>query len=211
MIPPRDKVLVCIPTLDRRIDVGLLGGLLQCLHLFHHPYIWGGMSDIALARNHIAHKFVEHDTEFDWMMCIDSDIEFDISDWELLWEGDEDIVTAVYSKKVIGEPPAQFGLGFTRIHRSVFEKMKELKNPDGTEMVPRFYDKGQIHLGYYTTGPNSDARWVGEDKSFFFRASLTDATYRLETRTRLRHIGYFAYHYPEQIPDYPMLTGDGAN
>jgi hypothetical protein len=211
MIYDPNKVLVCIPSIDRRLDVGLIGGLMQCQHLFHHPYFYVGMSDIALARNHIAHKFVEHEPNFDWLMQIDSDIEFDLSDWEKLWEGDEDIATAEYSKKVIGEPPAQFGLGFTRVHRSVFEKLKALENEDGTELVPRFYHKSEIMTGYYTAGPNTEARWVGEDKSFFFRASLTNATYRIEKRTHLRHIGQFAFHYPQQIPNYENEPDQGAN
>ena len=142
---------------------------------------------------------------------IDADIEFDLSDWMLLWEGDEDIVTAEYSKKVIGESAAKCGLGFTRVHRSVFEKMAALRNPDETETVPPYYLKGRMLRAYFTTGPNFESRWVGEDHSFFLRASMTDATVRFETRTRLRHIGPFAYHYPQQIPEYAVLTDQGAN
>ncbi len=196
--------------MDFKLDVELVGGLWQCAGLFDHPLFWGGMSDIALARNIIMHKFVER-TSFEWLMMIDSDIGFDLSDWELLWEGDEDIVTAEYSKKIIGERPAQFGLGFTRIHRSVLEKIKDLTNDDGSEKVPRFYHEGEIAVAYHTSGPNPESRWIGEDRALFFWASLTDANYRLETRTRLRHIGRFAYQYPQQIPDYTDLTHEGAN
>lgn len=211
MIPIREKVLVCIPTMDRRIDCGTMLGFVQCLDYWHHiPYIWGGMSDIALARNHIANKFLNHYKEFDWMMMLDSDIEFQRSDVELLWEGDEDIVTAEYSKKKLGEAPAQFGLGFTRIHRSVFERIADLQMDDGSEMVPRFYHLGEMFVAYHTSGPNADARWIGEDKSLFAWASRTTATYRLETRTRLQHIGSFAYNYPIQIPEYEDKN-QGAN
>jgi hypothetical protein len=212
MIPPREKVLVCVPSIDRRIDMEWFLGYLQCIDLcYAPPYMWGGMSDIALARNHIANKFMNEYTEFDWMMQIDSDIGFTRTDWELLWEGDEEIVTAEYSKKVIGEPPAQFGLGFTRVHRSVFERMANFVDENGVELAPVYYNKGQLYHAYYTSGPNADSRWVGEDKSFFARAAVITNNYRLETRTRLRHFGSFPFEYPEQIPGLVINKDEGSN
>jgi len=210
---PETGIYAAIPSLDRRIDVGCIGGVVQCMHhLKRWPYHYCGNSDIALARNVIANRFMEKETDFDWFMMIDSDIEFDLSDFELLWEGDEPIVTAEYSKKVIGQPPASFGLGFTRVHRDVFQKMKDAQTSDGQEAVPRFYYDGAVHCAYFTSGPSPEARWIGEDRSLFMRiAMLTNCTYRLEKRTRLRHIGWFAYHYPDQIPDFAAETGQGAN
>ena len=211
-LPDPSRILVAIPSLDRRIDMGTINGLFQCAHLFAGPpHLYGGNSDIALTRNEIAHRFVEERTDCDWFMEIDSDIEFTLSDWLILWEGNEDIVTSAYAKKKIGEPPSQLGLGFTRVHRSVFERMRDLRNDDGTETVPVFYHKGKVMRAYYTTGPSPDSRWVGEDNSFYFRAGLIDASYRIETRTRLNHIGPFPYGYPQQIPEYSVMTEQGAN
>jgi len=199
-MPTRNEIVVSIPSIDRRVDVGCIGGLLQTCHLYHHTDFFCGNSDIALARNEIAHRFVEY-SDFPWLVMIDSDIEFNPSDWELLWEGDEDIVTCAYSKKIIGEKPAEYGLGFTRVHRSVFERLRDLRMEDGKEALPRFYLKGDVMCAYFTSGPSHDSRWVGEDKSFFIRASLLNGcTCRVERRTTLRHIGAFPFHYPEQIP-----------
>lgn len=208
---PREKVAVLIVSHDRRMDLDTYQGLLECLPYYYAPLFWAGVSDVALARNHVFNRFVEKFTEFEWAMLIDSDIGFSKSDWELLWEGPEDVVCAEYSKKVIGEPPAHMGLGFTRVHRSVFERIKELRNEDGSERVPQFYHQGELYTSYCSTGANAEGRWVGEDKTFLFYAALTGATYRIETRTRLRHIGSFAYHYPQQIPDFTDVTGMGAN
>lgn len=210
-LPNRERVMVLIPCKDRVIDLGCIRGLSQCLDLFSYQYVFGGSADIALTRNLGTHHFVEDKPQFDWLMMLDSDIEFDRDDWLKLWEGDEDIVTAEYSKKMIGQPPARLGLGFTRAHRTVFEKIRDHTYSDGTELAPKFYLEGRCISAYFTTGPTMQSRWMGEDHSFFMRASVIDATYRVETRTHLRHIGPFSYHYPQQIPDYAAETGQGAN
>jgi hypothetical protein len=206
-----NNTLVAIPSIDSRMEMEQVVGLLTCLDYFAlPPYFYGGNSDIALTRNTMMNRFMQ--SPFEWMMLIDSDICFSREDWEFLWEGDEDIVTASYSKKVIGQPPVNFGLGFTRVHRSVFQKLNDLQSEDGSsELIPRFYHNGQVMVAYCTSAPSADARWVGEDRQFFLNASMVTAKFRNEQRTKLKHIGRFAYHYPDQIPTLESETGQGAN
>ena len=197
---PREKVLVGMPLHDRRLDVGTVQGLMTCTPFYERPFFMVGMSDICLARNTIAHLFVEKATEYDWLMFIDSDICFSVEDWQLLWEGDDDVVTAPYARKMLGEQPAEFGLGFTRIHRSVFEKIKALNTEEGAEYAQRFIYKSEMHVNYFPNGGTHDHRYVGEDRGFFILASLTDIKPRVERRTKLRHVGPIEFSYPEQIP-----------
>jgi hypothetical protein len=206
-----NNTLLAIPSLDSRMEMEQVLGILHCADLFAFPpYFFGGNSDIALTRNTMMNRFLQ--TSYEWMMLVDSDIAFTRQDWELLWEGDEDIVTASYSKKKIGAAPINFGLGFTRVHRSVFQKMNDLQQENGeSELIPRFYHDGQVMVAYCTSAPNAESRWVGEDRCFFLNASMVTQKFRNEQRTRLKHIGRFAYHYPDQIPSLESETGQGAN
>jgi hypothetical protein len=212
MIPPREKVLVAIPTFDRRIDVGTMAGLSQVPDYYDRPFVLAGMSDIGLARNNIAHEFVENLVQYDWIMWIDSDICFTREDWEFLWEGDEDVVCAQYARKILGMQPANFGLGFTRVHRSVFEKIKDLMRDDGTESAQRFYANGAMRINYFPTGATGDHRWISEDRGFFLLATSAGCKAREETRTKLRHVGLIEFHYPDQIPHWgPRTNGCAAD
>jgi hypothetical protein len=159
-------------------------------------YFLAGYSDVALARNLIVTRFLSSD--FDWLMWVDSDIRFTLDDWHLLWEGDEALVTAPYARKIPGCSPSLYGLGFTRVHRSVYERIADLRKEDGSEYCGRFYLDGEMHLHCHPVGTTQDDRWLGEDRGFFMLAQLADVNHRLETRTQLRHAGYFEYGYPEQ-------------
>lgn len=206
----REKILVAMPVFNYLIDVGCVSGLLGCWPLYARPYIWAGMSNIALARNEIAHYFVEQST-FEWIMWVDADTRFTPRDWELLWEGDEDIVCAEYARKILGRPPVQFGMGFTRVHRSVYEKIRAMTMPDGRDRAGRFYHNGALMVDYHPNGATPEGKWIGEDEGFFMWAASLDVKMRLETRTRLVHVGQFGYGYPDQIPGFRMLDAeDGA-
>lgn len=196
----RDKIIVAMPCYNSLIDAGCVNGMLACAPFYARPLIFAGNSSIALARNEIANIFVES-TDADWLMWIDADTRFTPDDWNLLWEdGDSvDIVCAEYARKVLGLPPVQFGLGFTRIHRRVFEAIKKLTHEDGAERVNRFYHKGQVYVDYHPNGAMQSGKWIGEDQGFFMWAGLAEAKLRVETRTKLKHVGTLPYDYPEQI------------
>lgn len=195
----RDKILVAMPVYNSLIDAGCVSGLLSCAPFYERPYIFSGNSSIALARNEITHMFVEKMPNYEWLMWIDADTRFTPRDWQLLWEGDDKlIVCAEYARKFLGMSPVQFGLGFTRVHRSVYEKIKAL-TLDGEDRVRRFYHKGEMMVDYHPNGALGEGRWIGEDQGFFMWAAACEIPTRLETRTRLVHAGSFGYEYPQQI------------
>lgn len=158
------------------------------------------------------------------------------------------LVCAEYVYKNDNLEPCRFGLGFTRIHRSVFERLMELKHEAGptvevqrhvldklkavyesnahpgpedraadfTRVVeellatvedkagqPRLWQaiyKGRTFYDFYPHGAALSmmvpgAPWKGEDHGFFMLCQLAGIIPRVETRTRLLHIGRKAYPY----------------
>jgi len=198
---PREQILVAIPAGDSKIDCGCVMGLMMCLEYYHRPLFYGGCSNIQFARNSIAHRFMEEST-YDWLMMIDSDIQFTRDDWMTLWEGDEKIVIGDYSKKKLGEASAKHGLGFTRVHRSVFEKIKDLKTDTGEDMARRYYHKGTLMVDYFPQGAIGAGEWIGEDQGFLMWCANVENAVRWETRTKLTHVGRFEYCYPVQLPGW---------
>lgn len=192
------RIFFCSPCMDHKIYVDMALCTFKKLHEHGgNIYLHKGLSDISLARNVIAHRYHKK-TDYEWMMLIDSDISFSDQDWDFLWEGDEDIVTAPYARKIPGTSPATFGLGFTRVHRRVFDAIEQLENPDGAESAQRFYMDGEIHTHFFPNGVTGDSRWLGEDRGFFTLCSMTGINYRIENRCHLQHTGIFVYGYPDQ-------------
>lgn len=219
MIDPL-KVLICIPAYDGKVELGLAGGLAACAsaHLFGNMVFAAGVSHVGLVRNLLTHQFLQGDME--WLVFIDSDIEFTATDFRILMDypresrgpvqhgdyfvpegttlnadGHALVVTAEYSKKQDDLEPAQFGLGFTRIHRSVFERLQNLKDGDGAALVSQFVNKGVLSDDYFISGAIEAGHWRGEDTGFFLLCKMADIRPRIETRTQLRHIGRKAYPY----------------
>lgn len=206
----RDSVFVGIPTIDRKIDIGTMMSIMSCMQWWAQFDSVACQSNICLARNCVASIFLKSNRE--WFQLVDADIIFSQDDWALLWEGDEEIVVAPYARKVLGEPPAEFGLGFCRVHRSVFEKIEKLTTDDGRDYAGKFVHRGTLMTNFYPNGPTEGSRFVPEDYGFFTLARLTDAKPRLENRCRLRHVGLIEYGYPDQIPGWQKIeTNEGAN
>ena len=211
MIDPKD-IYIMIPSHDRRLDCACVAGLLECRYFYERqPFFLLGISDIALARNMLAHKFLKEN--YEWLMFIDSDIEFRARDWQILYEGDEEIVTAEYARKVFGEPPAAYGLGFTRIHRSVFERINNaVDEKTGIEKAQRYYMLGELTTYFFAAGVTGDSRYVSEDRGFFLHAAHSaGATHRLEKRCHLGHVGNFVFGYPDQIKDSSSIVQGNTN
>lgn len=186
-----------VPTIDGRIDVNCAIGIFRAINLYGgQSYFHRGISDIALARNIIVHKFLKSDCE--WIMMIDSDIIFSEQDIDYILKSPDLIATAPYARKVPGKAPALFGLGFTLVNRKVFEKIDELTGDGGQEIAAKFYMDGEIHTNYFPMGVTGDSRWLGEDRAFFTLCSMTGIKYTMETRCRLQHVGSFMYGYPDQ-------------
>lgn len=193
-----EKIFFGIPLATRMIDFACSMAIHRTLaRTGGNVYFHAGLSEIALARNVITQRFKQSDC--DWFMMIDSDIVFSEDDWNYLWEGSEDVVTASYARKIPGKSPANYGLGFTRVHRRVFDKIDNLMNESGTmEIAARFYMDGAMHVNYFPGGVTGDSRWLGEDRAFFTLCQIAEIEHRLETRCQLQHVGSFLYGYPDQ-------------
>lgn len=198
------KVLLAIPCMDGRIWSECMLSIIQVLAASGGqvlPYVLSGDSNICHARNRIAHYFLTK-TDCDTLFFLDSDIVFTPSDFAAVLDGEEQVVIAPYARKFFGMEPVGFGMGFCRIHRSVFETLSEMADDEGQEALPRYFLDGEIATHFFFTGASSDARWFGEDSGFWHWCALNGITQRLERRTRLGHLGYFKYECPNQLPDH---------
>lgn len=158
------------------------------------------------------------------------------------------LVNAEYCYKDDELRPVKFGMGFTRIHRSVFrtlealthepnpsyqslkscaerlhERVEGLKSSGQSQLAelieadaqtieqhlpdpgggPRLFQvqhKGKLYTDFFPSGPLISqfvptAEWKGEDHGFFTLAMLAGIVPRIETRTRLIHIGTKGFRY----------------
>lgn len=217
-IDPR-SILVAIPTHDGKIWADCAGGIGHCIagQRFGNFYFHVQGSCIPHIRNQIAGIFLR--SKFEWLMCIDSDVGFTVKDWDFLWEGEELIATAEYPKKDGSNLPVTFGMGFVRIHRSVFETLNRLiLTEDGAKVCPpdavidslhcavgTYYEKGNIDRDYFRVGATSDSRYMQEDFGFWSLVHLAGIKPKIEKRTKLKHWGSRCYEY---VADFER---EGAN
>jgi hypothetical protein len=225
MIDPL-KVLVSTPTHDGNVCAGYAGGLMSvaAAHMLGNVQFIASVSHVGLARDLLVHKFLS--TNFEWLVFIDADTGFSSRDFAILMDypernhanardnkrhrennpegttetddGHALIVCAEYSRKVDTLDPATFGLGFCRIHRSVFEKLAASVEEDGKPRLGQFFHRGEMYTEYFPSGPAFDGIWLGEDGGFFHLCRLTGITPRIERRTALVHYGLKAYPYSPQ-------------
>jgi hypothetical protein len=208
------KVMLAMPCMDGRICCETMMGVMSVMAPSGGnviPYWSIGDSNIAHCRNGVAHYF-KTQTDCDTLFFLDSDIVFTAEDFAYMMEGPEQIVIAPYAKKIMGMPPTGFGMGFCRVHRSVFEMLDGLVDEEGQEQLGRYYIEGQgVATHYHFTGTSTDARWFGEDTGFWHFAALNGMSVRYETRTRLGHVGRFVFGYPNQLAAHlTPYTGPGA-
>lgn len=265
IIDPRG-VYLAIPCGDGRLMSEVAGSLVQCAGLFGAVSMPAECSHVSLVRNLIAAQFLA--APFEWLVCVDNDIRFSREDYELLLQPtDPDnaqqpeptriavptmsgtrtmadaLVCAEYPYKNDTLEPVKLGMGFVRIHRSVFRTLEHLKQDRGTVNVPgELWDailkatenpmteghgdlicavrdayraaedtrgayrlwqtsfQGRQFWDYFPSGPLLSqfvptATWKGEDHGFFTLSMLAGIVPRIETRTRLVHIGRKAYQY----------------
>jgi hypothetical protein len=200
------RVMLGLPCGDHKTDtevqmsqtavLAATGGSVQ-------PYWLNGNSNVLQVRNLVAHYFL-YNTQCDTLVFWDNDIVATLEDFRYLMEGEEQIVIAPYSRKEFGREPVGFGMGFCRIHRSVFEGLNAWTDEQGEEVLGRYYQTEvppqSIATHFFYSGPSPEARWYGEDTGFWHFCARRGFTQRLERRTRLGHIGRCKYGYPDQIP-----------
>jgi len=196
---PREKVVVGMPVHNCMIDVACVNGLIACAPFYLRPINVGQNAYVSLARDHITHIFL-HRTTAEWLTWIDADTGFTPDDWMKLYEGDDLIVCGAYARKLFGAPPVQWGLGFTRVHRSVYETLAALTTEDGQDRLPRFYYEGEMMIHFHPQGIFGPGSWGGEDQGFFLWAREAKIPTRFETRTQLKHAGRYEFGFPCQMP-----------
>ena len=229
----RKSLVVMTPSHQGDVVTGYASGLFQCTDLIGALAFVNGMSEPNLARNLIAHAFLQLPEEIEWLVCIDADMEFSRQDFIYLCENiavdnqpgtlgvlgvgksleahNHAIVCAEYARRPIKHNserrlgPAKFGLGFTRIHRDVFVSLQTVVNSEGDSLVPTFMREGQLLHDYFPTGAQPDGHWLSEDHGFFRLVQLAGIVPRIETRTRLVHWGKHGAVYETGEVRSPML------
>lgn len=200
MIDPK-TIAIHVPCADGKLCWETAQGLLVSGGLYSGCSFMPGCSEVNLVRNIAAAQFLS--TNYEWFVNIDSDVGFTRRDFEYLMDGDELAVYAPYAKKDGSQTAAEFGLGFARIHRSVFEKMLEHKSEDGTPSINHFYWRSHMCYEFYPSFANAAHHWSGEDHSFWKLVMMVGVTPRKETRCVLRHYGMAAFVLPPSAANEP--------
>lgn len=196
-------------------------------HLAGGIQFLGGSSDIAEARNQMAFKFraakqfdwmVFWDSDIcasaqDFKILMDYPAHAPRNDKEAMMlasrreenpdgvtlndKGQALIVCAEYSRKVETGDPARFGLGFCRIHRSVFDLLEAAVTdpPESRPRVGTYSARGAVIHDFFPRGPGLNGHWFGEDTGFFHLCRVCSIVPRIEQRTDLIHIGRKAFPY----------------
>lgn len=171
---------------------------------------------ISTGRSNIANFFL-HETDYDYIMCIDADVGFLPTDILKLINANKQFVTGAYSMKTI--PPrynfhlsnpvewegdlirvAHIGTGFQMIHRSVFEEMSlkfpELKYTPTDLNYPLSEKRKDNSYHFYDT--MIDEGIIPEDISFCRRWNSIGGKIWLDTTIELTHSGNHVF---AGIPD----------
>lgn len=207
-IDPRE-IVIAVPCHTGRVDVLTCNGLCNVIgtgRVANQPMWNFGGSNVGAVRNVIAHKFLTQ-SDCQWLMTVDDDIGFTITDWDLLWEDQagELAVCAEYLQKIDGERRvARFGLGFARIHRVVFERLTELTVEDGRPYLQQGYYAGQVMWDFFPQGVHVSGEYRQEDHGFWQLVRLASLSVRVERRCRLAHSGRSTWRYDE----HDALQGD---
>lgn len=204
--PTRNNTAVCMPTGDYRIDSLCVRGLMECIPLFGAFIEQPGCSHVSLARNKILRQFMA--SPFEWCVMIDSDIGFTVQDFQWLMQFDgiaqlsaarkgevnrgfvakptDYAANAVYARKDDSGEVIHNGLGFARVHRSVFTVL-------GETLCMRSQSHGLDMVDYFPSGSFPNGAWMGEDAAFWMLCREIGVIPRRETRTSLRHAGRKTY------------------
>ncbi len=191
--PTRSNTAVCIPSADGRCEMGFMRGLIDSMPywsgLFEMPYC----SHVSLARNRLMHSFMA--SPFEWAVMIDTDIVFTGKDFSLLMLSEHTsgefsqadlAAVAHYAKKDDDGGTIEAGLGFARVHRSVFDVL-------GKTLCASSEFRGTRLVDYFPSGNLGLTHWIGEDAAFWLLCAEIGVRPRIETRCRLEHIGRRAY------------------
>ncbi len=167
------------------------------------------------ARNRAAAHFLR-ETKRDYLFFIDSDIIFEKEHIDMMMESDEPVLAGIYCKKSKGIEPcintlpgtpdtpcggyqeiARAGTGFLRIHRSVFEKMKDV-GESSPNWASHYVNHGHDEWDFFPVGV-VNKEYLSEDWYFCDKARALGFKVMLDTRVQLRHEGSAVFPLDEVV------------
>jgi len=186
-----------------------LGKLLVRNNISHGLLTQANSSLITQGRSKCANFFINN-TDHEYILFLDSDIGFKAEDVLKLLNHKVDIVSATYPMKTIpirycvnAVQPEQKrgdllkiegnGMGFTLIHRNVFGKIAqnypELKYIPADNSNFSISQEENNNSYHFFMEHKKENKFLSEDKSFFYRASMVGYDIWLDTTIRLQHLG----------------------
>ena len=206
--PARANTALCIPTGDHRIDSLCMRGVLESIPQWAGFIEQPGCSHVQLARIKMLHQFMQ--SPFEWCVMIDSDVGFTADDFQYLLDCSPNATinefldtarnphvfaaNAVYARKDDSGEVIYNGLGFARVHRSVFDVLAQT-------LAPHTSVHGVAMIDYFPSGAYPNGQWLTEDAGFWLLCHQIGVDPRRETRTRLKHAGRAVYEVdPLMIP-----------
>lgn len=184
--PQPYSTLMALPLMDGRIEWETVKGMFGTMSRY-----WTGCldkcytSNIGLARNELVNGFLR--TPFEWLVMLDGDIVFSAQDLAFLLDGNDYAVNAPYAQKDANARPVTQGLGFTRVHRCVFDMLRS------EQLCVPFTFKDMAMHDFFIQGATGHGGYLGEDQGFWYLLGLIGVKPRIEHRCRLQHIGKFRY------------------
>ena len=214
------SILICMPcyggNVSEQTTLNLfnLGKLLVRQGIDHGIVTMANESLITKGRSKLANFFINN-TEYDYLFFLDADIGFQPEDVLKLLSHQKEIVSGAYPMKTLplkwnfslSQPTKRqknliaidkIGIGFTIIHRSVFEKIKsfygeELKyTPDFNSNVPPTTKELNNSYHYFCEMKFND-RFLPEDLSFFARAKECGVQAWMDSSINLKHVGSYIF------------------
>ena len=219
------KVFVVLPVMGGYFPQ-MVGSLIKWIHTNPgghdlHFVTLHNESLISRGRNKLATAFLQSDC--DYMLMIDADLEFPSDALDRLIRDDKDLIAAPYTSKstpplwtirffdhamptyVSGVMPVRFvSGGFTLIKRHVLEKM--------AKSAARYRDKGEWYYDFFSPHIRElfpgEPEYLPEDWSFCQRANDAGFEIFCDFDIRLLHFGMHGYGMVEidnKLPANPML------
>lgn len=177
----------------------------------HSILISANESLITKGRSKIANFFLNN-TDLEYLFFLDSDIGFSPNDVLKLLSHDKEIVCGAYPMKTLPlkwnftltEPQKRegnliqierIGIGFSLIHRSVFEKIiskfgEELKYIPSENTIGHETTENEKNNSYhFFSEMKIDNTYMSEDLSFFTRAKMCGVQPWMDVSINLCHVG----------------------
>jgi len=213
----KKDIVIGYPCYDSKAEVQAMQTNMQCMFSPNVPvasiqYL-NGDSLVTRARNKVVHKFLQ--TEYDYLLFIDSDIIYTPQDIIKLRNNEKPICGGVYFKKKLPYSPVcnrsmeqhdhmhkmmETGTGFLMIHREVFESIMKAEpehfyKNDSDEESGDYYDFFRVGV--------VDGRYLSEDYYFCHLARKHGYDIWLDTSIYVKHIGRATYPFD----DYDLING----